>query len=84
MGDDIAFYADVRQMQIHSIERDAVSTGAYGANAVAGCGQGPVYTGQVDANGEPMYFYKRVPQCLRAYGLWVFQPVVKCPNRISA
>ncbi len=69
-GDDIAFYPDVREMQIHSIDRDALSTAAHGPKAVAGCGYGPVYTGTLDGAGEPIYFYDRVPQCLRPKSYW--------------
>lgn len=70
-GDDTAFYANTQQMQIHSVDRDAVSVAATGnPKAVAGCGEAPVYTGQTDAGGDPLYFYAKVPQCLRPKSYW--------------
>ena len=72
-GDDIAFYQDVGQMQIHSIDRDEDSIlGTGDPDAVAGCGKLPVFTGEVNDDGEPMYFYGRVPQCLRPKSYWSY------------
>lgn len=74
-GDDAAMYLNYNQMQIQSVNRASFRPSE--------CGVDLVYSGQHDANHEPVYYGATVPQCLRAKSYWKGESNVR-PKTLNA